>query len=263
MIHESDYKEPRCPLSDPNEVKERIPVRRIIERLDKHFAANDLDGAGELLRHWLGEAVSLGDLFGELSILNELTGHYRKTLDRDRALTVIDRALILVDELGQGSTPSGATILLNCATTLKTFGQAERALLLYERAESVYRSSLDVNDARFAALYNNRALSLSDLGRFDEAEASYNAALAVLKNVGLDAAVTYVNLAELYDAWGKTERISECLFRALDLLFDEKIPHDGYYAFVLEKCAPAFRDFGYTEVADELKRTSEEIYARA
>ncbi len=263
MIDEFDYKEPRCPLSDPNDTQERIPVRRVIERVDACFAQNDLDGAGGLLRHWLEEAEALGDRSGELSMLSELTGYYRKTLDRGRALDVIERALALVDALGQGTTVSGATVMLNCATTLKTFGQAERALSLYERVEAVYRSTLDPNDARFAALYNNRALSLSDVGRLDEAEASYLRALEALKHLGLDAAITYVNLAELYDAQGKAELVEECLFFALDLLLSENIPQDGYCAFVLEKCAPAFRGFGYTEVADELSRISEEIYARS
>ncbi len=263
MIDEFDYKEPRCPLSNPNDTQERIPVRRVIERVDACFAQNDLDGAGDLLRHWLGEAEALGDRSGELSMLSELSGYYRKILDRDRALDVIERALALVDGLGQGTTVSGATVMLNCATTLKTFGQAERALSLYERVEAVYRSTLDPNDARFAALYNNRALSLSDVGRVDDAEASYRRALEVLEHFGLDAAITYVNLAELYAAQKNDERAGECLFLALDLLLDEKIPQDGYCAFVLEKCAPAFRGFGYTEVADELTRRSEEIYARS
>ncbi len=263
MIDEFDYKEPRCPLSNPNDTKERIPVRRIIERLDAHFAAKDLDGAGELLRHWSQEAEALGDLSGELSMLSELTGYYRKTLDRERAMEVIERALALVDELGQGDTVSGATVMLNCATTLKTFGQAERALTLYDKVESVYMSTLEKDDPRIAALCNNRALSLSDVGRLDEAEASYRRALDVLEHFGLDAAITYVNLAELYDAQGKAELVEECLFFALDLLLYENIPRDGYCAFVLEKCAPSFRELGYTEVADELSRISEEIYARS
>ncbi len=261
MIDEFDYKEPRCPLSNPNDTQERIPVRRVIERVDACFAQNDLDGAGDLLLHWLDEAVSLGDRSGELSMLNELTGYYRKTLERDAALRVIDRALDLVDELGQGNVASGATILLNCATTLKAFGWAARALPLYDRAESVYHSMLGENDPRMAALYNNRALSLIDLGRLDEAEASYRAALNILGRFGLDAAITYVNLAELYAAQGRRERVAECMFSALDNLLDEKIPHGGYYAYVLQKCAPAFLELGYTEVADELKRLSEEAYA--
>ncbi len=263
MIDKSDYLEPCCPLSNPNDTRERIDVRRVMIRLDEFFAKNDLVGAGEHLCYWLDEAVSLGDCSGELSLLNELTGYYRKTLDCERALAVIDRALDLVDRLEQGSTASGATILLNCATTLKTFGQAERALPLYARAEQVYAATLDKNDPRFAALYNNRALSYADVGRLDEAEMSYFSALEVLEKSGLDAAVTYVNLAELYAICGREAEISECMFKALDILLDEKIPHDGHYAFVLEKCAPAFRCFGYTEVADELKHTAEDIYARS
>lgn len=239
----------------------KFPVKQMIAELDALFARNDLDVAGELLERSLNEAISLRDPSGELSILNELTGYYRKRLDRVRALEVIDRALFLVDELGQGNKPSGATVLLNCATTLKTFGKADRALPLYSRAEEIYRATLEKNDPRFAALYNNRALSLCDLGRYREAEESYLSALEVLSDSGLDAAITHVNLAELYLAAGREGEIGERMTRALDILLDPEIPHDGYYAFVLEKCAPAFRGLGYVEVADELKRVSEDIYA--
>ena len=239
----------------------RFQVKRMIAELDALFAKNDLDGAGELLERSLDEARGLGDLSGELSVLNELTGYYRKRLDRDRALEVIDRAIFLVDELCQGDKPSGATVLLNSATTLKTFGKAEEALPLYERAEEIYRSTIEKNDPRFAALYNNRALSLCDLGRYGEAEESYFAALEVLSDSGLDAAITHVNLAEMYLASGREGEIGERMTRALDILLDTNIVRDGYYAFVLEKCAPAFRGLGYVEVADELRRISEEIYA--
>ena len=74
-----------------------------------------------------------------------------------------------------------------------------------------------------------------------------------------------MNLAVLYaERDGKTdkEKITDCMFKAYGLLTDENNEKNGYYAFVLSKCAPAFGNFGYTRIENELKKESEEIYAR-
>ena len=52
------------------------------------------------------------------------------------------------------------------------------------------------------------------------------------------------------------------LDEAYGLLNAEDIPRDGYYAFVCEKCAPAFSYYGYFLAAEELKQRAEEIYER-
>ena len=36
--------------------------------------------------------------------------------------------------------------------------------------------------------------------------------------------------------------------------------HDPDYAFILSKCAPAFCDFGMTDIGNEFKNLSEKIY---
>ena len=54
MLDPFDYKEPSCPTSDgkqfyypsQDDPKGKIPVRRIIERLDSFFEVNDTAGAG-------------------------------------------------------------------------------------------------------------------------------------------------------------------------------------------------------------------------
>ena len=53
------------------------------------------------------------------------------------------------------------------------------------------------------------------------------------------------------------------LNRAEALLQTPEVPHNGYYAFVCEKCAPTFRYFGRFAYADELKQRSDEIYERS
>ena len=259
-----------CPAcKKAQRASERISVARVIEKLDGCFAKNDLDGARRLVEYWQKEAEALGDLSGELSIVNEMLGLYRKTGEKDKAEAAISRALVLLDETETSNSVSGATVLINAATTSKAFGGAEQALPLYERALTLYKNDgVDENDARYAALYNNYATALSDLKRFEDAEGLYQRALKITSaSVAtlLDCAVTYVNMAHLYEDWGEEtyEKIEGCLVTAERIFNDERIKRDSYYAFVAEKCAPSFDYFGYFAFARELRTVSREIYERA
>ena len=138
---------------------------------------------------------------------------------------------------------------------------------LYEKAENIYGARLDENDARRAGLYNNHALALVDLKRYKEAENLYKRALAVMEKAEhgqADAAVTYVNMAHLYETWqNDEEKISACMEKAEELLNTPSLPRNGYYAFVCSKCAPSFGYFGYFLVDEELQKRAKEIYERA
>ncbi len=274
MIDEFDYKEPCCPLTGGKEFYYptadaplgRIPVDRIIDKVDGLFHRNDYVEAGRLLVYWKNEAVALKDKRGELAVQNELVGYYRKQGDHENGLVSIARALELVDELEQGEGASGATILINCATAYCEFGEYEKSMPLYHRAEEVYRRVFSAGDQHFGALYNNMALTLSALGDFDEAEASFQAALGVMEHIPggeAEAAITYVNLAHLYDNFDHPEHIRACMEKAYALLQSETLPHNGYYAFVLEKCAPSFAYFGEGEISAQMEKESREIYERA
>ncbi len=273
MIDKLDYLEPPCPLCggkefydpDPDAPIGRIDVARILGKADEAFAKNDTAVAGRLLEFWRNEARSLKDTDGELSITNELVGYYRKVADKENGLAAIDRAIELLGITKQSETPSGATVLLNCATALKAFGAPDEAMPMYRRAEELYEANLDKSDPRFGGLYNNMALALADLNKYADAESAYCKALSVMEKAEhgeAECAITYINLAHLYEITGDAEKITECLFNAYALLNTDDLPHDGSFAFVLEKCAPSFGHFGYQFIQSELSALSKEIYER-
>ncbi len=275
MIDAFDYKEPSCALCGGKEFYNpqkdapisKIPLMRVLQKVDASFAKNDYLEAGRLLEYWTAEAKALNDKQGELSLQSELIGYYRKVGNQTGAFGAIDRALVLIEQLEQSQTVSAATVFLNAATAYKAFGQADKSLPLFENAEKIYLKKLDQSDTRFGGLYNNMALSLVDLKQFDKALITYQKAVSVMKNATegkIDLAITYVNLAYLYQSMGKDKKqITDCMFEAYNLLNDESNIKNGYYAFVCEKCAPAFLEFGFDIIFNQLKKEAEEIYARA
>ncbi len=275
MLDPFDYKEPSCALCggkefynpDKSDVKGRIPVMRIIEKTDIEFSKNNYLEAGRLLEYWNNEAISLNDKQGELSMTNELIGFYRKTQNKDKAYACIERCKELLSILGQENSATGATVLLNSATAYKAFNEPEKSLPLFYQAEEIYLEILQKGDARFGGLYNNMALTLVDLKEFDKAKECYLKAIKVMEQVErgqCDLAITYVNMAHMYEDFSIENKkdITDCMFSAYNLLSEENVLHDGYYAFVLEKCAPSFLHFGFNVIYNEFIKEAKTIYER-
>ena len=83
----------------------------------------------------------------------------------------------------------------------------------------------------------------------------------------LEEAITYLNIVDVnhakYDEDEAEKKSEDLIEKAYSLLKNSDAPKDGYYAFVCEKCAPVFSYYGYFLYANDLKRTSEEIYERS
>ena len=272
-LSREDYTDPQCPFCT-DAYKDTPPVRmvnceRVITKLEEYLGKNNYAQAERHLLYWLTEAVDGRDLRGQFTIRNELIGLYRKIGNKDASLENARAALALVDTLEIWDSPGAGTAYINTATAYKAFDMAEEALPLFEKAKELYEKHLAENDGRLGGLYNNMALALADLARYDEAMAYYEKALSVMRQVPngeLEQAVTYLNMAEALDARFGIEAaeqdVNVCLDRAEALLHTEHLPRDGYYAFVCEKCAPTFGYFGRFFTERELARSAEEIYAR-
>lgn len=267
-LSKEDYSEPCCPLDLHPEVTP-IPIRRILDKLDGYLGQNDYDAGERLLLNWLREADACGDRQGKLTVLNEQIGLYRKTGKEPECLAAIRSALALTQALQMEDAVTGGTTFINAATGYKAFGRARDALPLYRRAQAVYEARLAPDDDRLAALYNNMALTLSELEEYREAEALFRKAIAIMErrpHGEAEVAITCLNLADLicaaegYEAG--EERVEALLRRAEALLDTPDLPRDGNYAFVCEKCAPVFGCYGYFYTEETLKQRAREIYER-
>lgn len=270
-----DYIEPCCcfdssqytGVPDAEPTGRRMNVPAMIRQLDQLIQAGRAVKAQHFLEKKRAEAVEMGDWRAELTILNEMMGQYRFGNNRDKAIAAVNDGLELIRLHRLGRTVSGATVLLNAATTLKCFGRAAESLPIFEHVGRVYGENLDPTDYRFAGLYNNMAQSYADTGAFDRAERHYRMALEVLrrnKDQDNDMAVTWCSLAELYDKQDpEDERVGECMERAWEHLNAPALKQDGYHALTLNKCIPCFDYFGFFLYVAELKERLAKLRGRA
>ena len=272
-LRPEDYMEPRCVLCAEPYGRERVqavPQRRIIEKMDEYMARRDYAGAERHLLYWLAEARQGGDRRGELMLLGELVGHYRKTGAREKALARAEEALALLRALELEDTISAGTTYVNAATAYSAFGEQGRALALFQKARAVYEASELTPPQDLGGLYNNMALTCVALGKFPEAYELYDRADAAMSGVpggALERAITCLNRADALAAERGSEAAEEAvgalLDRAWTLLHDDGAARDGYCAFVYEKCAPGFSHYGRFMDALELQKEAEELYERA
>ena len=269
-MDKAEYSDPVCcfdasqytghPDSEP--CASAVNVPEIVKELDRLQNSGQLEQAQRLLEHEVCAARQSGDWRSELSLQSELMGLHRRTGDKAAAESAVARGLELIRRHRLGATVSGATIMLNAATTMKFLGLSAEALPIFRHVSRVYSETLDPGDYRFAGLYNNMALAFEDTGDYDSAQRHFFMALDIIKSCndpGNDTAVTWCNLAELYERMGRDEDIEPALDNAYACLTDPGLPLDGYNAFTLSKCIPTFDRFGYFIYVKALRERMEAI----
>lgn len=244
-----------------------IPRDRILDKLDSLLRENDYSGAKRLLKYWLAEAEYSRDGHGILLIQNELMGLSRKLGEKETALKYASSALEQVKIMGIENNVGAATTYLNSATVYKAFDMVEDALILFEKAQTIYEKELSSTDERLGGLYNNMGLALVDLKRFEEAEEVYKKAISVMESnpeKEPEEAITYLNMATAremeYGLLQAQEMIDGLIKKAIERLDVGKDRTDGNYAFVCEKCASVFGYYGYEDYANILKERCRRIY---
>lgn len=241
-----------------------ISVRAFLKELDSYFAKEDLQGAEACALRWLDIARKHNDYAGESMIYNEMTGFYRRTGEKEKAFDAIRKGFETLDAFNADWRTRGM-FFLNSATTMKAFGEAEKAMGYYDESENWFRGRLKNDDPVWAGFYNNKALALQDMKRYQEAEECFLTAVRLTetnKENALETAISLVNLAHLYyETDNCDERINPLMERALEIL--DCPDYSGYvkYAFTCRKCAPSFGFFGFFLEEKKLNERADRIYA--
>lgn len=246
-----------------------IPAGRILEKLDALLSKHEYAEAKKFLQDWLADAQAQGDDRGCLLLSNELMGLCRKLGEEAEAMAYAAGALEQIKKMEIEDTVEAATGYLNCATVYKAFGKAEEGLSLFERTREIYEKYLLATDEKLGGLYNNMALAMVDVQRFEEAQQLYEKALSVMQRIPHkepEQAITYLNMASLAEArYGLEDGEKEIALwveKAMERLEQGKNQTDGNYAFVCEKCAPVFGYYGYFVYENQLTERYRRIYER-
>ena len=259
-MEKNDYTDPACPFDFSQYTgapRESVPVRRVLDKEDSLLAVNDYEGAERHLRYWIGEAEALHDSRGRFTLMNELMGVLRKSGKKDEAIEAAYDAMELAKDPDVMGDPVGvATCFINAGTVLTFAEKPKDAVPLFEMACGIYEKVLPEDDARLGGLYNNMALSRTDIGEYNGAMKDFQKALAVMgkqEQGEREQAVTWLNIADLYelrDGSTGADEIDRCVSEAEECLESRKLTHDADYAFVLEKCAPVFDYYGHFYYAE-------------
>ncbi len=274
-LEQADYMEPNCPLNEKpvgyERKTERIPQQRISFKLDELMGKKDFSGAERLLKYWLDEALNSGDDQGAFMVLNEMMGYYRKVNKKNEAYDVVDKAIGMLESLGYLNSISGATCYTNAATVYTHFNEFEKSIELFEKAQTIYEQNSKNNEYKLASLYNNMAIGLAGMKKFDQAQQYYDKALQVVKTVEnseLEQAMTYLNMLDcLVSEKGNTleieEQANEYLSKAQEMLDSPIVERNSYYSYVCDKCVNIFDYFGWFRYAKQLRERIKEIDERA
>jgi eukaryotic-like serine/threonine-protein kinase len=116
------------------------------------------------------------------------------------------RRAVAINEARLGDSPTTAYTHEILAMTLHLEGRWNEALEAHDRAIRIYRAQLSADDLQLLRTLGNRAETLVQLGRFDEAARDYDEELEGLKRDGTDAvtlAITLYNRGELQRKRGR------------------------------------------------------------
>ena len=243
-----------------------MEVQRILKEFNELIEKNRKEEAEQFLNHKIEEARKHGEWKAEIKFLNELMQFYSNAEKKDLGLKVMEEVLSLAKQHEMTDSLFYGMILLNAATAMSAFGDANGAMELYEDAYAIYEEKLHPNDFRFAGLYNKMGVACEETGQFERAEECFNKALMIMERLPrgeMELAVTHTNLASMYHQAGKEEKVEFHLQKTKKYFDSKRVIRDGYYAHTCVTCIPILEKLGYIEMAEELKERARRVYEGA
>lgn len=213
--------------------------------------------------------------------------YYYKTLDGEKSATYINLLnykAIIAQNLGQyqeaidiltpiandnmllnlGDTAEQVIMQANLGDVYREYGKFDFALMNLKKARQQYFYYKLKDRGTLASIENNLALCYKAINSVKEAEDSYNAALAIYKDLKETRAEAYCstlsNKADLYRELGRLGEASELLITALQLRREKYGTQTENYANALSNLANVYFDAGFYKEALEKNLEANEIY---
>lgn len=225
------------------------------EQIDALFGQNQTKAAEEYMKTALSKALEDGRYEQCLKLYNELIGYYRQTSERKELLQIIEETLQLLDKMGDHTSVSYGTSVLNVANAYRSLGELSSAMVWYEIAQKTYDQAilegrLREADLRVAGLYNNYSLLYQELSDYKNAEKCLKKALAIVTDLeeGFEIAVTYANLANTLLLAKQYEQSMTCAKIAIRR-FQARGLKDPHYCAALSAMASCYYEQGNQSLA--------------
>ena len=173
-------------------------IQKVLAEYDGMFGKASLSQIEEFLFQKLQEAASGGEDEALFTLLNEMIGFCRDTMQKEKGLKyceVLQGLLVRMDLQGR---VEWATALLNIANAYRAFGLLQESLQLYEQVYENYQKNVGEQDFAFANLYNNWSLLYQELEEYQKAAEILRKALQIAdahKEAVIPQATSRVNLA--------------------------------------------------------------------
>lgn len=218
-----------------------MDINEILQQLDHLFATHQIDQVEPFLLEKMDEARLIKDFGAQITLYNELIGHYREMGEGEKSMISSRQVLELMDDLGLQGTIDYATTLLNVANACRAAGLLRESMIYYQKVKEIYEGELAETDFRYASLYNNMSLLFQEMGDFESACDCLMRALSIVtlyEEARIEAAVTYTNLAASELKLGRVHDAIDHLQKAFSI-FEMDEEKDYHYSGALSAMGEA------------------------
>lgn len=173
-------------------------IQEVLAEYDGMFGKASLSQIEEFLFQKLQEAASAGEDGALFTLLNEMIGFCRDTMQREKGLKYCDVLQGLLVRMDLQGRVEWATALLNIANAYRAFGLLQQSLELYEQVYENYQKNVGAQDFSFANLFNNWSLLYQEMEEYEKAVEILRKALTIAdahQEAVIPQATSRVNLA--------------------------------------------------------------------
>ncbi|WP_018608578.1 tetratricopeptide repeat protein [Uliginosibacterium gangwonense] len=237
-------------------------VQTILQQLDRYYQQDEHTRIEPFLLENIDKAQAANDKATALTLLNELMGYYRGMSRFQESITIANKAVALLEEMGYKGTIPYATTLLNVATAYRADGQIGKAIELYEEVIRIYNSQRQTDVYLMASLYNNLSLAYQELDDHAKAIQFLEQALPLIKSLpdsDVEVAVTYTNMALSKIKCARLPEAKADLLQAAGL-FEAHTPLNSHYGAALAGLGEiAYREGNTQEAITRYERALSEL----
>ena len=173
-------------------------IMQVLQEYDAMFGVRSLSEIEEYLYQKIVEAVSEGADDAVFTLLNEMIGLCRDTMQKEKGLSYCGMLLNLMEKMQLTGSAEYATALLNIANAYRAFGKHGESFLYFSKTLEIYENYYEHTNFAYANLYNNWSLLYQEMGEFEKAADLLKKALEVVDRYPdekIRQAITRSNLA--------------------------------------------------------------------